>query len=65
MEIVERLEAHEVKQGVQVTITPDAHYFYFRRGAHVLCVRVPNEERNATGREIEFGDKIIETDFLE
>lgn len=40
MEIRERQEGKKLKQGAQVTSTPDADYFYFVAKDRCVCVRL-------------------------
>lgn len=52
MDIRQRAEGTQVEQGVQVTRTPFADYFYFRKREQVICVRLPAQNDN--------GDRPIE-----
>jgi len=41
MNILERSEGAVIREGAQVTSTPNADYFYFRKDHDIVCVRLP------------------------
>lgn len=43
MDLRERPEGTPIQEGAQVTSTPFADYFYFRRGEQVISVRIPKD----------------------
>lgn len=47
LEIKPRFEGFPVEQGISLTTTPQAYYFYFRLDRDVLCVRYPRREHPA------------------